>query len=436
MRPFILLCFLCAMGLMACQADTTAPDKTPATPPVTDRTPAGESDAAKTIKTLSNDVVFYTRRGEKQPNASNNPLSVANAHLKLAALTGDVTHYVKAQEAIDKASKMAGPESFAPLFTRASWAFAVHQVDDADKDLERLLTKRFVDKVEKNTVLGMRSDIKYHKGQMEEALSGYQSSIEQRKTSQNVSRLGWYHLQTGQPDLARKAYDEVIALARQFNVPQQHAWGLLMRGIVDLETGKLDEALRYFKQADETFSGWYLIQEHIAEVYASTGKLKEAEGLYLKVLDQAPKGEFMDALADVYEAMGRKGDASAWRDKAKVAYERDLKVLPSSAYGHALDHYLTQDKDRALELAQANHDLRPGMEAKLKLAQAHMLHSQADEAEALIEAIMASPYRTSESLATASKFYAKRGASARASQYEQQARALNPDAMEDVDWLP
>lgn len=432
----LLLGFMCVLNLAACQQDTPPPEKTSPTTPVVIKKDVVKSAADKQIDKLRNDVVFYTRRGKTQPKSAGNPISVANAHLSLAALTGDVTHYVSAQEAITQASTLAGSGSFLPLMTRARFAFAVHQVDAADKDLKQFLTKNLLNDVEKNTVLGIRSDIKYHKGQLEEALGGYRASIGQRATSQNISRLGWYYLTTGQPDLARKAYDDVIPIARQFNEPQQYAWALLMRGIVDLETGKLDEALRFFKQADGVFSGWYLIQEHIAEVYASTGKFNEAEALYLKVLERAPNGEFMDALADVYDSMERPDDAAAWRVKAKAAYERDLKALPSSAYGHALDHYLTQDKARALELAQANHDLRPGMEAKLKLAQAHMLHAQTDKAEALLDAIMQSPYRTSEFLATASKFYAKRGDQTLATQYAQDAKALNPGAMDDVSWLP
>lgn len=420
----------------------TTTKETPKTPVVKKdthehhHTPKAVKDlTAEAVKKHLNEVKFFTARSAKQPTSTFDFQKLAQAHMALAALTGNVEHYKSADAALKKAFATDKNPKTGPFLTRAAYAYSVHDIKQAQSDADTAKKQRMLSDIDKRRILAMDADLHYHRGELPAALEKYRALIKQSPTSANIAKLGNYYKNTGQLPLARQTFDDAIMAADKENNPLQHAWTMLMRGIVDLDSGNIDKAMGYFNRANKRFPGWYLIREHLAEVLAAKGLLPQSEKLYIQVLKTTPNGEFMDALADVYEEMKKPEDAKKWRAKAKEAYERDLKLVPSSAYGHALDHYLTNDKTRALELAKANHALRPGMDAKLKLAQAHMLHKQDAKALALVNTILKSPFSTAELHATAYVLFTRAKQADKAKAQKAKAIALHPDAIKDASWL-
>ncbi len=113
-----------------------------------------------------------------------------------------------------------------------------------------------------------------------------------------------------------------------------------------------------------------------------------------------------------------------------------MKRYPHAMTGHALDYYLEKgDVAKALELARKNHQVRPGGEAKVKLACALVLNAEFAEARSVIEAALASPFDPAQLHATASVIYGKSGDAAKAKKHADRANALAVGGMDGVAWL-
>src|SRR5690606_4698872 len=108
--------------------------------------------------------------------------------------------------------------------------------------------------------------------------------------------------------------------------------------------------------------------------------------------------------------------------------------LPEASYGHALAHFLEHGTaERALELARANHALRPGGEATVLLAQALYRSGRIEEARGHLEALLRTPYRTAALHATAALVL--EDDAARSAEQARLARAIDPGALDDLAWL-
>ena len=196
-------------------------------------------------------------------------------------------------------------------------------------------------------------------------------------------------------------------------------------------------ATRDFRaRADDILSGWYLVEEHIAEVVASQGDLERAVDMYRDILARVPNGEFYDALADVLQEAGKTEEARQARERARRAYNSDLEAFPEAAYGHAVDHFLVHGPaPKALELARANWALRSTPEARITLVQALVRSGQVDTAREQTEKLLESPWKTPELHATAARVFELAGAAERTQKQRRLAEDLRSGASEEFEWL-
>ena len=128
------------------------------------------------------------------------------------------------------------------------------------------------------------------------------------------------------------------------------------------------------------------------------------------------------------------GDAdgsAALIEQAAAIYETELARFPEATYGHALDHYLDFGPPaRALELAEANHTLRPNVEAKIGLAQARLGVDDVAGAKTIIDEALATDYASADLYWVASLVYAAHGDADQAASLRSQAEGLNPHVAE------
>jgi Flp pilus assembly protein TadD len=151
---------------------------------------------------------------------------------------------------------------------------------------------------------------------------------------------------------------------------------------------------------------------------------------YRALVAQTNDPEFMDALAALT------GDRSL-SERSNAIYEERLVKLPEASYGHALEHFLefSVDAKRAVEVAQKNVALRPNGEARTRLAQAFVRAGRITEARAEIAKVLASQWVSAESIATAAIAARLAHDEATATKLETEAKAINPHALEELDWL-
>lgn len=333
-----------------------------------------------------------------------------------AQLSGDYRDYAAAQAALDKAFAVAVKGS-GPHMMRAALDFSMHRLAAAEAQLAA--TDAYAvppDPGDRAEIEAMRGDIAFYRGDYDRAWALYDAADRLVPGSANFRRA-IFAARTGKVDLA-DAYLTEAEKAYRSPTPQTRSYMQLQRGILDLDQGRLNEAMVHFREADRLFPGRWLIEEHIAEVLALQGKTGQAEKLYRDIVRRTGHPEFIDALAAIVEARGDKAEAQRLYARSSTIWAERLKLFPEATYGHAIDHCMAKrDWSCALRLAKANHQARPYGEAKIKLAAALLANSRIDEARALIDTVLASRWRTPDLYSTAAAIYDASGLTRKATEF-------------------
>jgi tetratricopeptide (TPR) repeat protein len=325
-----------------------------------------------------------------------------------ARLTGSFDDYAAAEAALRQAFAVAPPR-IGPHMTQAVFDFTMHRLAGSERQLDRVAGYAVTPDVpELAEIVAMRGDIAFYRGDYDTALEAYQ--VAQRLAPGTADfRLAVHHMKAGRFAEAEDYFNRA-GRALSNPTPQQLGNLELQRGVLDLERGRRDAALAHFRRADRIFPGYWLIQEHIAEVTALNGDLAGAERLYRDIVRRTGHPEFMDALAGVKRKQGDAAAAAEWSARAAAVWRQRLRQFPEAAYGHALDHCVAAGNWRcALSLAERNHRARPYGDAKIALAQALLHNGRRAEAKTMIEAVLASPWRTADLHSVAAEIYAAAG---------------------------
>lgn len=404
------------------------PPAADAAPPEAAEPAESGSDEARTyervVARLDELVVQLRERSERRDDWGDDE-ALASTYLSRARITGDYDDYTRAERALDRAFERAG-EGSGPRLLRAQWNYAVHRLEPIEEDLRAVDQPLGIGPDQLAEIRGLRGDVALHQSRYEDALRWYEDSLRARRTPTGLFRLGQYYLAIG--DFERGAANVRAAEeAYRGYAHETRAWFALQRGLVELARGRYDAALEHYRRAEGHLAGWWLVDEHIAEVLALTGQRDEAIRMYRDIIRRTGNPEFLDALADLVPDPER----SELIARARRAWEQRLESHPEAAIGHALDHFLEHgDPARALELAQRNVALRPSGEARVTLARAYLENGRAGDAKREIEAVLATPYRSAELHATAAEVYEREADTARAESERAKALALSPHALD------
>ncbi|MFN0149998.1 MAG: tetratricopeptide repeat protein [bacterium] len=360
---------------------------------------------------------------------------IASGRLERARLTGDYNDYAIAESLLERAFEIA-PTGAGPFLARAGLNVAMHRLDRVEADLVAAERQVVIDDAMRAEIDGLRAEVAFSHGNYEAALAAYRVAADRAPSLSSLFRLAAYSWQTADFARAESLITEAERAERGIS-PRPRAWLELQRGLLDLDRGRLDAALAHYRVADSLYSGWWLIEEHIAEIATLQGRHEEARLAYERLIPRTGDPEFMDALASVLDELGDAAGSARWTSEAHRVYEERLARYPEASYGHALGHFLEHEPDaaRAVEIAERNRDLRPGGEAQMRLAQAYLRVGRADAAAAAIALALASPWRTAELHATAALVFDAVRDEKRAADQRGLAEAINPGAMTDVAWL-
>ena len=322
--------------------------------------------------------------------------TLARGYMRRGRLTGDYADYAAAQRTLDRAFAVA-PAGAGPHMAQAVLAFTMHRLADAERFLAAM--DRYAvppDAGDRADMTSMRGDIAFYRGDYAGALARYREAAAIDPAAGNDFRFAVYYAKTGDVDRA-KAYFDRVEKGLRWPTPQARSGVYLQLGILELDRGRLDDALHQFRRADAALPGNWLVEEHIAETLALKGEPATARRMYESIVDRTGHPEFMDALAELARQRGDAAAEAAWTARARRAWEQRLKLFPEAAYGHAIDHFAAAgDSGRALDLARRNHQARPYGDSKIALAKALLDAGRPAEAKRLIEAVRASPWRTTE----------------------------------------
>ena len=207
----------------------------------------------------------------------------------------------------------------------------------------------------------------------------------------------------------------------------------VQRGTQKVHTGKLEEAIVFFREATVRVPTHIAALEHLAETLGMAGRHAESAALYEKVVTLSDDPEFAHALAHEYAAIGgHEKEAAALEAKAKEGYARLVAKYPEAMYWHASEYYMAVgDVARALELLRKNVVLRPGSPSMVALARAELANGRKDDAKASIDKALAMPLVSADLFWTASRVYGANGDAKSAGAFRARAEAINPHVAEE-----
>ena len=344
--------------------------------------------------------------------------------LDRASLTNKIDDFARVQTVLDDAFAIAVKGS-GPVLIAARFNFAIHRLDAAEKYLD-ILDRRAVPRA--NDTLAarvVRAEIAVQRGQYAVAFAELTAIAAVEPGSANVE-LALYHAKTGDPARAEALLEAALA-STSAKDPRRRAWMRLQLGIIAMDRGDLQVALKHLQGAEAELAGWWLVHEHIAEIHSRRDEHAEAVAIYEELVRTADLPHHMDALAALYRHKGEPQKADELIAQAGARWEQQLAKFPESAMGHCLQHHLQfGTPERALELALANHATRPGGDAQVSLARAYLQAGKPAEALAMAEKALASPYRSARLHDVAAKAHAALGHTAAAEEQITLRLALNP----------
>ncbi|MBS2014854.1 MAG: tetratricopeptide repeat protein [Deltaproteobacteria bacterium] len=367
--------------------------------------------------------------------------SAATLNLQLAGLTGDWARYESADRFVGLATAAArargATESRGPLLARAELDYALHRFAKVLVDLEPVTS---------DALRGGNDELlaqtKALEGATRVALGEYdrgQGLLREAATldperSSHRQRLAVALVKTGDFDEAVDIFARAEAAAP---AGRGRAWLALQRGLVEMERGRFPVARAHLARASRELPGWWLVDEHLAELDAAEGRHAEAEAALRSLVPRTGDPEHMDALAELVRARGEEKEAAALEARARAVHEARLAKLPEAAAGHAVEHFLRVEHDpaRTVALAEKNREVRPDGEASTHLAQAYLCAGRVADARKEIDLVLATRWSSGETFATAAVVFARAGDAARAASMRAAALARNPRAMSDVAWL-
>lgn len=347
---------------------------------------------------------------------------LGTALFERAGLTHDFDDYAWLQHVLDEAFAIA-PEGSGPMLLAARFDFAVHRLDAAEARLDRIEQRPLARRDDLIAARLLRSQIAFQRGEYEAALAGF-SEVAAIMPAVANPELALYHAKTGEPDRADALLVDALARTRPRDA-RRRAWILLQRGLIAMDRGAHLQAQQRLQEADAELPGWWLVQEHLAEVHDRLGEHARALAIYEALVRAHGMPQHMDALAKARKHAG--DDAQDLATQASLIWDDLVALWPEASMGHGLDHALQiGDVAHAVELAEANHRVRPGGDAKVALARAYVAAQRPHDALAIARAALATPYRTAALHRVTADAHAALGDTAAAEEALALCRAIDP----------
>ena len=332
-----------------------------------------EAVEAPEVPPAAAQIAFWEARVVSQPGITTYTY-LAEAHLRSARISGDLSAYQRADAALDEALAI-NPNYREARFQMAAVRFALHDFDEARALAEALASAR---RPPAGTLL-LLSDVYLALGDHEQADEALRIEHERAPGPATLSRqaiLADLHGDTGE---AIRLMEEAAEAARLGGaLPEDRAWFEYQVGHLHLKSGDPGAARDRFERADELLPDYYLAQAGMARAAVAEGDFDEAIALYGELIAAAPQPEYLAGLGDLYVLQG--DTASAEEQYATVEF---IAELGEGAYDRQFTLFLLNHDlrlDEALVAAQRDVELRQDIYAWDTLAWALYKHDRFDEA--------------------------------------------------------
>jgi len=411
--------FIAVASLLACVTFVAGCEKNSPNAGIDDRQSEQLSaaiDYSTVLHSLETKVQQYQARVEATASQRDAVPSqdLFEAWMRHAVLTGEVESYLAARDALSTMVERQGARQ--PCTRQARFALATHRPKEAQEYLRACGPGQ-------NT--GVRADIAFYSGRYDEAERLASAALTETPGVENFVRMARIRMATGYPQEAAALLE--AAESRYHNNGAQDLAGFkIRRGLVALHSGDFERARALYRAALRELPGWWLAEEHLAEVLALLGEEEDARLLYDKVIEEVGFAEFLEARAALRGDAGEVEEAAEDLAVARAQFRERLQLLPEATSGHVLGFYLEHGPvEQALELAEEDYRRRPYGEAAIALAEARMLSGETEAAAQLLESHLAAGWNTAEARHVLARAYSELGRPGEAAAQQAEALRLN-----------
>ena len=283
--------------------------------------------------------------------------ALALALMDRFGLSGDISDANEAAELLDSGLADA-PDGSGPTLTRAALAMSFHDLDTAERMLDRFaIAAPRRTQHDRAVALALRGDIAMQRGELGRAQQLYAQAAQMNPALGSGMRVADRALWAGEPAEAARLSGKTLAAQRP--EPWHFAKAALHRANIAYASGELDTAGRWIAAADDAFPGYWVAQTYAAQQRAATGAWDEGIADLERIARESGEPEVMDVLAGFLAHRGRTPEAARWSEQARVAWLGKLGEARDAYRLHAAEHFLDfGDASKALELAREEYGMR------------------------------------------------------------------------------
>jgi tetratricopeptide (TPR) repeat protein len=319
---------------------------------LTSFTAASDTDADRAI-------ILYQARVSHFPNVANYD-GLGAAYLQKGRETSDLSNYTMAEQALSKALDLTSSWDVAaasPLTHMAAVCMAEHRFRDAASYAQQAVAAGAGDP----TPFALLGDADTDMGDYDKAQAAYarlqfagDAAHEFRGMSYMYdTRVSYLKLLHGDDPGAIALMQEAVNLALANHMPEENiAWTYYQLGEFFFHRGDLDHASKSYLKALAHYPGYYRGLGGLAKARIAQKRYNEGIKLYQQAIATIPLIEYVAALADVYETLGRRKE-----------FDKQYKLLEFIGYLSALNE---RTYNRELAGFYADHNIK--LPQALKLA--------------------------------------------------------------------
>ena len=338
-----------------------------------------------------------------------------------ASIAGDLAGLAEIIAAIDNSiTALANPGDLYVL--KAHTAFKLHRLADVASALRAVPSVYNSDEGRL-----IRADLDFQHGYYQTAEIGYLDVLQCERSWGALARLAHLRGKMGDASGADRLYEEAQDQLTAKEM-RPYAWLEVQRGLLDFAHGWGSEARLHYRRADAAYPGYWLVDEHIAELLGSEGGYEEAAGTLERIVSTIDRPDLDQAIGELYELAGQSRPALHWKERALSGYSRSVQRGEVHFYHHLVDYYTDVEEDgaEAVKWAYKDLQLRGNFATQAALAWALYRAGQFSDAVDWIDRALASGVVDARLCFRASEIYRAAGKAIEARNLRARATALNP----------
>jgi tetratricopeptide (TPR) repeat protein len=349
---------------------------------------------------------------------------LALAWIRRARETANTAYYRNAEQAVSTGFLLA-PHDFQLKKTRVALLLGKHEFAKAKEEATRL-NLRTPDDV---TVYGYLAETDIALGDYPEAEKSAQWML--NLLPYNVPGLlagaelrDLYGDPDGALELLNRAYAETSPTETE-----ELAWIANRIAVIQIESGKLEEASQVLERTDEAFPGYPYTFENLASIREEQGRPAEAITLLHKEQEIAPSARVLYQLARAQELAGQASEAAITYASFEKAPKAQINQ-PANANRELIFYYANHTKDtaQALSVAQREIGLRHDVWTLDAYAWALFVNGHFADADVQIEKALAIGIHSAQIFDHAGNIAYKLKNAAQAGQYFESSLRANPSS--------